>query len=180
MKNFKKIGIFVFILALVITVSLTSNSPADKPFGNKVDIQFAKEIWDAMEDYDEWHMKSGFYPGQSPHGKVLRLYYNIVNVDGKPYHVIVKDNYGGEQATVENVSRSPEDYLAAVTIMVQMDDGYDPENNDWFWAKYNADGNIDENARGVKLAGRVAKGMSAGCIACHVKARDGDYIFTND
>jgi|GEM_PF-3494242 len=30
------------------------------------------------------------------------------------------------------------------------------------------------------MAGRVAKGMEQGCIACHSNAVDGDYLFAND
>lgn len=57
--------------------------------------------------------------------------------------------------------------------------GYDPDNLDWFWARYNPDGSIAENPMGVALAGRVAKGMEDGCIACHAGAAD-DMVFTSD
>ena len=58
--------------------------------------------------------------------------------------------------------------------------GYDRDNNDWFWVKFLPDGSLDSNPEGVKLAGRVAKGMSAGCIACHKAAPGGDLVFNND
>jgi hypothetical protein len=32
----------------------------------------------------------------------------------------------------------------------------------------------------MSLAGRVAKGMDMGCIACHKGAKDNDYLFFND
>ncbi len=108
------------------------------------------------------------------------MYYNVVNVDGRPYHVIIKDNFGGEGATLETVSASPEEFLASVTVMVQREAGYDPANNDWFWVKYGPDGAIDQNPAGMALAGRVAKGTDTGCIACHAGAGGDDYIFTND
>jgi hypothetical protein len=63
---------------------------------------------------------------------------------------------------------------------VQREVGYDPDNNDWFWVKYGPDGTVDENDAGVALAGRVAKGASTGCIACHANAAAGDYLFVND
>jgi hypothetical protein len=81
---------------------------------------------------------------------------------------------------VEAVSGSPHRYLAAVTVMVQREAGYDPDNNDWFWVKYKPDGEIDKNPKGIALAGRVAKGMDSGCIACHAEAQNNDYVFTND
>ena len=176
-KSAISVGIFI---ALVVIASAMLLFAQDKPFGGEKDVDFAMAMWKAMDGYEEWPMQSDFYPGQSPHGTVLRMYYNLVNVDGEPYHVIVKDNYGGEGATVESVSQSPDEYMAAVTIMVQMDEGYDSENNNWFYAKYMKDGSLDQNAQGMKMAGRVAKGMNAGCIACHAKAGNGDYLFSND
>ena len=50
------------------------------------------------------------------------------------------------------------------------DAGYDPENKDWFWAKYLPSGELDKNPNGMQLAGRVAKGAEVGCIACHTAA----------
>jgi hypothetical protein len=150
------------------------------PFGGEVDVEFAKALWVAMDGYDGWHLKSDFYPGASPHGTFLRMYYNVVTVGDVPYHAVVKDNYGGEGATLEAVAESPADFLMAVTVMLQREAGYDPDNNDWFWVKYAADGSIDKNDMGMALAGRVAKGMTMGCIACHANAGAGDYLFVND
>jgi hypothetical protein len=150
------------------------------PFGGKADVEFAKALWTAMDSYRDWPIASGFYSGASPHGEFLRMYYSVVTVGGKPYHVIVKDNFGGEGATLETVSESPGDYLMAVTVMLQREAGYDADNNDWLWVKYGADGSIDKNDMDVALAGRVAKGMTMGCIACHANAKGGDYLFVND
>lgn len=172
--------ITTFTLVFALGILLNSSGKEHMPFGGEDDVEFANMVWKAMKGYENWPMKSGFYPGKSPHGKFLRLYYNIVNVDDKPYHVIIKDNFGGEDATMEKVSDSPEEYLAAVTIMVQREKGYDQDNNNWFWVKYKADGSIDKNEKGMALAGKVAKGMDTGCIACHANAEDGDYVFTND
>lgn len=179
----KRSLIVMVLITAVATFSLLMSSlgeSKDMPFGGDKDVEFARSIWTAMEDYQEWPMRSGFYPGESPHGKVLRMYYNLVNVNGNPYHVIVKDNYGGSDATVTKVSDSPDEHLAAVTIMVQKEKGYDPDNDNWFWAKYLKNGELDKNAKGLLLAGRVAKGMNAGCIACHKNAKNGDYLFSND
>lgn len=175
------------VTATVIVFGLISMNSAvtaqqDMPFGQEDDIAFANKVWKAIEGYETWPMISDFYPGRSPHGKVLRLTYNVVNIDGEPYHIIIKDNYGGEGVNVEKVANadSPEDYLGAVTIMLQREEGYDPENNNWFWAKYLPDGTLDKNPKGMSLAGRVAKGMNAGCIACHSTAKDDDMLFVND
>jgi hypothetical protein len=63
------------------------------------------------------------------------------------------------------VANHPNQYLGAITVMYQRKEGYDPENNNWFWAKYKPDGSLDKNPKGMALAGRVAKGMPQGCIA---------------
>ncbi len=171
--------IFIVAISLTISVALFSDE-GEKPFGGEKDIAFAEATWDAIQGYEDWIIGSDFYPGNSPHGKFLRTYFNLVKINGKSYHVVIKDNYGGEGATMETVSKSPGKYLAAVTVMVKREDGYDPDNDNWFWAKYLPDGSLDKNARGMQLAGRVAKGMNAGCIACHNAAQDNDLFFTND
>jgi hypothetical protein len=56
----------------------------DMEFGGKEDIRFARALWKNMQDYQNWKLNSQFYPGTSPHGKVLRMYYNLVNVNGEP------------------------------------------------------------------------------------------------
>ncbi len=150
------------------------------PFGGQEDVAFAQELWNAMGDYSAWALQSDVYPGQSPHGQVLRMYYNYVHVQGEPYHVIVKDNFGGEGASVETVAQAPGEYLAAVTVMLQRETGYDAPNDDWFYVKYQPDGTIARNDADVPQAGRVAKGMDQGCIACHRNAGGEDFIFTND
>jgi len=149
-------------------------------FGDVEDVAFAHSLWDGMQGYyEDWPMSSDFYDGTSPHGAYLRLYYNIVDIDGQPYHVIVKDNFGGQGASLEMVRETPRERLAAITVMVQMPEGYDPDNNDWFYARYDPDGMVSMK-NSMALAGRVGDGTTASCIGCHAKAGGGDYIFTND
>jgi hypothetical protein len=67
--------------------------------------------------------------------------------------IIVKENY------------MPDSTLDAATVMYKVP-GYDPQNGDWYWAKYDPNGVVDD-------AGRVAM-----CQQCHATARDHDYIMT--
>jgi len=182
MKGTVVLGTCAALFLVVFSLSLFSQGAEKEimPFGEKADVEFAEKLWKAMKGYQNWAMRTDVYPGKAPHGAFLRNYYNIVNVAGKSYHVIVKDNFGGQGATLESVSASPATHLAAVTVMLQREAGYDPDNNDWFWAKYKADGTIDMNSEGMALAGRVAKGTDVGCIACHADAEGGDLFFTND
>ncbi len=138
------------------------------PFGGEEDVAFANKIWKAMDGYQKWIIQSDMIKGNTPHGAFIQIYYNVVSVDEKPYHVVAKDNF------------MPDKKLAAVTVMVQREAGYDPDNNNWFWVKYGTDGAVSKNDKGMSLAGRVAKGMDMGCIACHKAAKDNDYIFIND
>jgi hypothetical protein len=145
-----------------------------------MDVSFAEKLWQGMMGYRDWPMSSGYYEGKSPHGAFLRMYYNVVNVNETPYHVIVKDNFGGEGATLETVSESPDTHLMAVTVMVQREEGYDPEHNDWYYVKYDPDGKVGMKGESMALAGRVGDGTPASCRGCHAKAGGGDYVFVND
>lgn len=167
----------MFVIAGFLPACSQESEPV---FGGPEDVEFAAGLWAGMEGYHEWPMASDVYEGASPHGAYLRMYYSMVAVDGVPYHVIVKDNFGGEGATIETVGEAPGDYLMAVTAMVQREAGYDDETMNWYWVKYDPDGSVSMNDTGMQLAGRVAKGMSQGCIACHANAAGGDYLFVND
>ena len=180
-ENLWKWGVVALIVGLGTWMSWTILTGDDEsPFGGPRDLAFAQEVWEAMEGYTDWPMVSEVEVGGSPHGAFVRLYYNTIRVDSENYHVIAKDNFGGEGASIESITASPGDYLAAITVMVQREPGYDPENDDWYWAKYLPDGSLDVNAAGIPLAGRVAKGADTGCIACHSVADGADYLFSND
>lgn len=59
------------------------------------------------------------------------------------------------------------DTITAVTVMVKMPAGYDPEHNDWWWGMY------DETGKVAEMSGKVQV-----CIACHQPASDVDYVFS--
>jgi hypothetical protein len=158
----------------------TKEKPEEMAFGGKKDVAFANALWTALEGHEDWIMQSEIMPGKSPHGAFVRMYYSIVTIDGQAYHVVNKDNYGGEGVTLEMVKENPATYLVALTPMVQREHGYDPDNNDWFWVKFNDDGSIGTTPDGKAIAGRFAKGMPMGCISCHANAGGGDYLFAND
>ncbi len=145
------------------------------PFGNPEDIAYAKKLWPKLHEagYDRVH--GHLYVGGPPHGKVREVTKGVV--DG--HLVIVKTNYRGKDVTVEKVKADPQKYLKAVTVMVKRP-GYDPEDKDWFWIKYAPDGSVMSNPKGMKLAGRVAKGKPVGCISCHQSASGNDFVFSHN
>lgn len=127
----------------------------------------AASLWAHLEseDYRSWPLYPGkgeLYSGTEPHGMLLTTYVNRIAHDaianGSATHpggsIIVKENY------------MPDSTFDAATVMHKVP-GFDPENGDWFWAKYNADGVAEEGA------GRMAM-----CQQCHAAARDRDYIMT--
>lgn len=132
----------------------------------------AEDLWKHLQeaDYTEnWkpygNAPEGFYEGTRPHGALLRTFGNETAVSHTdelpPGSIIVKENY------------KPNKELAAITVMKKVEE-YDPENQNWFWVKYNPDGSVAE-AKGKKLSGKVGS-----CIGCHGSAGGDDYVYTND
>ncbi len=153
------------------------------PFGNADDVADAKALWQVLQNehlVGARSIQAVPYQGQHPHGAVLETLDKTITVGGHRGAVIVKRNYGGEGVSKATVANDPDKYLAAITVMFKREAGYDPEDRDWFWAKYKPDGSLDLNPKGMALAGRVAKGAAQGCIACHKAAPGGDFVFNND
>lgn len=172
-----------FILSFVCLCVVSFEPLAAQHFGKPNDVRFASQLWQALKENnlvgrDVIH--SYFYEGVEPHGFVLELLEAKVTVGGRRDIVIVKRNYGPEGVGVDTVSKDPKRYLEAVTVMFKREAGYDDDNRDWFWVKYDADGTIMANPAGVRLAGRVAKGQKKGCIACHAGAEKRDFVFNHN
>lgn len=116
---------------------------------------------DYRSNWELWPGKGEKYQGQEPHGMLLTTYLNpaaheaLTGMAGSmpAGAVIVKENY------------MPDGTLAAVTTMYKVP-GFNPDHNDWFFAKQGPDGSVEVEGRGP------------GCQACHGQRRDNDYIFT--
>jgi len=153
------------------------------PFGTEAEVNYAAQLWDAMTAINmvgDDMVRTYPYEGTDPHGKMLETFYTKATVGGYTGTLLVKRNYGPEGVSEDAVLMEPNKHLGAITVMFKREAGYDADNHDWFWAKYLPDGSLDKNPKGMQLAGRVAKGMPVGCIACHKGAPGGDYIFTSD
>jgi len=173
-------------LALLLAACAGSQEMAAKsgpPFSGPDDVAYAAKLWKALGDsrlVGSERIITASYTGVHPHGAILQTVESKVAVDGVNGAVLVKHNFGGEGVSKEKVAMDYDGWIGAVTVMYQRK-GYDPDNNDWFWAKYLPDGSLDKNPKGMQLAGRVVKGNTeAGCIACHTGAPGGDLVFTND
>jgi len=172
------------VLSSVVLAACAATATSDtKPFGGPQSVAYAGKLWGTLSDAGlagPGAAVSKPYEGQHPHGAVLDTIERPLTVDGHTGVAIVKRNYGGEGVSIQNVYNDPGKYLKSVTVMYRREAGYDPDNANWFWAKYKPDGSLDTNPKGMKLAGRVAKGMNAGCIACHTGAPGGDYVFNHN
>ena len=167
---------------LIVNVGLSaSGASAQQWYGGEEDVAFAEKLWVALLEAGMVGDNSKAvapYTGMHPHGTVLETLWNAVTVDGREALVVVKRSYRGG-ASLETVLQRRSEYLFDITIMYKREDGYDEENQNWYWAKYNPDGTLDATPNGVQLAGRIAKNRSKGCIACHKKAGGDDYLFVN-
>jgi len=170
---------WVIIILLSSALIACSESGTDNP---QTDEEIAQDLWQQLvdenynSDWDRWPGTSGMYPpdttllGNDPHigPQLFQTFMNstaAAGINSKTFplankSIVVKENY------VTSVSSTT---LAAITVMLKKQ-GYDADNNDWFWVKYNPDGSI------------VANGKVAGCIGCHGQANsfhtDTDYLWT--
>ena len=168
-------------------LATTSAAETDPPFSGEANVAYAEALWSALEEaklVGEGAILTYPYEGTAPHGKVLEyLEVDDFSFAGHTDIMIVKKNYAGEGDPEELEHAVLEDrlqHLDSVTVMFRREQGYDPDHQDWFWAKYAPDGSLATNPKDMALAGRVAKGADQGCIACHQKAEGGDYIYSHD
>jgi hypothetical protein len=168
-------------IATVVGAIALAGSVQAQEFGTDEDAAYAALLWDLMEA-DRLagdNALYGFpYEGVNPHGAMLETFYTQGTINGHTGALVVKRNYGPAEVSYDEVIGDPAAHLAALTVMFQREDGYDSDNQNWFWVKYLPDGTLDKNPAGMSLAGRVAKGAEQGCLACH--SAEDDYLFTTD
>lgn len=174
MKDFRKVLALLAVAGSVVLMSGCSpmKSMMGIVFGTDDDIAYGNQLWQKMEDKGFNSVYSSVHVGTEPHGNVLEVIEG--KIDGKT--VIVKRNYGAKGLTVEQVKADRQKYLKAITVMAKRESGYDSDNQDWFWVKYKPDGTYFNKMGMIPMVGRVAKGKSIGCIACHAKSSN--YRFT--
>jgi len=163
------------------TISLSGAMAQNAPFGTDDDAAYAALLWDVMQGaklVGDGMIRALPYEGVEPHGMMLETFYTTATIKGHTGDLIVKRNFGPAGVSADEVLTDPGKHLGAVTVMYRREEGFDADNQNWFWVKYLPDGSLDKNPKGMRLAGRVAKGADAGCIACH--SGEADYVFTTD
>ena len=149
----------IFLVAILSLACGSSTSDLPDADGNAV-WNYIQEV-DYQQNWELWPGKGELYEGGEPHGALFTTYLNpnalqaLQTKAGAMLNgsMIVKENY------------SPDAVFSLVTIMYKVA-GYDAENNDWFWAKIGADGDVQ------------AEGKLMGCQACHGGGRANDFVLT--
>jgi len=178
----KHLKFFAPALILLAVAACATMQDDNIPFSGPASVAYAGKLWTALETANlvgPNALHSRPYQGLLPHGAISTNVESTLIIGDNTGPVIVKNNFAGDGATINSVSANPGRYFVDVTVMYKRE-GYDLDNNDWFWAKYLPDGSLVKDPRGMQLAGRVAKGTDAGCIACHTAAPGGDLVFSND
>lgn len=172
------------ILGLAILIAAGPAGAGSKPFGTANDVAFGDSLWKTLLEarlVGSNTFRPMPYETEPPHGNIVETMDGMLNVKGREGIVIVKKNFGERgKTTLEDVANNPGKFITSVTVMFKREKGYDPDNKDWFWAKYQPSGQLMKNPKGMALAGRVAKGSDKACIACHAGAPGDDYVFIHD
>jgi len=144
------------------TTGGSSGAETSTPTGAKLFTMITQD--DPFEQWAQFSDRQGTLPSSLPHGPMSQVFINGVvesaldNFDGTlpDGSIIVKKNIGTDPLVTE----------AALTIMWKVA-GFDPDNNDWFWANITTDGQI------------AAEGKVASCVGCHGGARANDFVFVH-
>ncbi len=184
-RNFSVLFLILLVTAILVTAcakqktAMMSDAP---PFGGEVDVAYAAKLWNALETakfVGAGRIRAMPYEGMEPHGVILEQLSMDLKIGSHTGVVYVKINYMGDYITRSRVVNAPDVYMDSITVMYKRERGYDFDTDNWFWVKYKPDGSVAANPKGAFLAGRVMKGMDAGCIACHTSAEGGDDLFNN-
>ncbi len=175
------------MLALSLAGALFSSLnglAAEPPFSGADDVAFSQTLWKALEEnrlVGPNRFRGMPYKTPPPHGHFVEAVDGQMRVNDREDTVIVKTNYGlTKEESRQEIANDPDKFMTSITVMFKREEGYDVDNQNWFWAKYNPDGSLFKNPKGMELAGRVAKGANKGCIACHSAAAGKDYVYIHD
>lgn len=111
-------------------------------------------------EWSYWPDHEGMQKGRAPHGPKHKVFVNKQAMDSTAAPL----QYGAIQVK-ENYSKAEE--LKAITVMYKVKD-YNPEDGDWFWAKYSPSGEVQK------------AGKPKGCIACHSTRVANDFVLVHE
>ena len=170
----------VIILSLFILAGLMQNPSkvsSAPPFGGPEDVKDSEQLWKALSDarlVGNQSITAMPYKG-SVHKTILITLDSTLRLGDHTGTVIVKKMFQGPEVSVQRVFNDPTTDLKIVAVMYKREKGYDPDNQDWFYTKYNPDGRPQKNQKGMLMTGRVGK-----CMSCHQSAPGDDYVYSYD
>ena len=177
MRRISSTGIICSLILFAGLAQIPNKARSGEAFGGPADVKFSEQLWQAMTDArlaGNQSITAMPYQG-SVHKTILITLDSTVHVGGRTGIVIVKKMYQGDDISVEKVVNDPTRNLKIVAVMFKREQGYDPDNEDWFYAKLNPDGTPQKNKKGKLMAGRAGK-----CISCHQSAPGDDYVYSFD
>ncbi|HCZ11246.1 MAG TPA: hypothetical protein DHV16_03080 [Nitrospiraceae bacterium] len=159
------ISAVVFILGFGFTASaihdiIPSESQIPEPGPNAEKLNEYIIKYDPYRAWELWPDKGRLYKGAAPHGALLTTFVNNAG-----YFSIKKKKGMADGSIIAKENYTADKKFVALSVMYKIK-GYNPAGGDWFWVKYAPDGKVE------------AAGKVKGCIDCHAKMKDNDYIFT--
>ncbi len=152
------LGMAAVAYAIHEVIPSETRIPMPGPDAEKLNEYIIK--YEPYKGWKLWPGKGRLYEGTEPHGALLTTFVNdtalrsIRKMEGmKDGSIIVKENYTDDKEFV------------ALTVMYKLE-GYNTDAGDWFWVRYAPDGNVE------------AAGKVEGCINCHKRVEDNDYVWT--
>lgn len=144
----------LFLAALSATALMGCAGDASTDTGAFDDDQIAADLWEEIAGYDSWSQTdewTGVQPSGRVHGAYVQIWHNQLAFDNTSGEapdgaISVKENYDAADGEPNKV------------FVQKKIAGYDPDNGDWFWARYSTDGTVE-------TAGSVS-----GCYDCHAGA----------
>lgn len=151
----------------VVSFSFLLACGGEADSGEDPDVAYAEEMWEEIADYRSWEQvgKWTSKPVESPvhtGAPWVIAYYDdaLVAWDGKGE---APDGATSVKEQWDEQAGAGSDPVDLWTVMRKRE-GFDPDNGDWFWAWYDADGSVHS-------AGRIDL-----CLECHQSAAT-DYVF---
>lgn len=147
-------SIGIMILGSVLSAQGEETVKMPKPEAEAVWKHISQE--NPFTIWSTWEHRQGPHTGNAAFSEGHKVYANKQAVESKNTPLQNK-------SMMVSYIMGPDNKPQAVTLMYKVK-GYNPAAGDWFWAKYGLSGE-------VQVAGKPQ-----GCIACHTKQADNDYI----
>jgi len=144
------------------TVAPPGSSGSPSPTGEQLATLITET--DSYQQWAQFSDRQGTLPSVLPHGPMSRVFIN--DEVESAMTAFTGELPDGSIIVKENVGTSPQVTEAALTVMWKVA-GFDPPNNDWFWANVTPNGEI------------VAEGKVQSCTVCHGGVRDNDFVFVH-